>query len=146
MTEIVVALVGVALLTGLAVAVAWQERKPPPASSIVYGVEESIEFVMDHLNAETRSVLKTSDVRRMLEWSVHYLQDPSLRPSGNQPAVAGGLDAALYIQDRGVEAGVAYDGDLIVEVLGLQNEYLAALGAVGDVVDNGGDSDDAAIG
>lgn len=136
-TAVIVALVGVALLVALAVAVAWQERQHPSETAIVYGVEESIAFVTEHLSYEAAQVLKASDVRRMLEWSVHYLQEPGVRVRSDLPAVAGGVEAARFVQDRSVEAGVAYDGDLILEVLRLQNEYLASLGAIGDTVDHG---------
>jgi hypothetical protein len=50
------------------------------------------------------------------------------------PPIAGGLEAARYVQERSVEAGVAYDAALVLEVLELQNEFLGSLGAVGDTV------------
>jgi hypothetical protein len=142
MTAVIVALTGVVLLIVLAAAVAWQEHRQLPERSIVYGVEESIDFVRSRLSDEARTVLKAADVRRMLEWSVRYLQDPSARAEGDGPPVAGGVEAAGYVQERSIEAGIAYDGSLILEVLRLQNDYLASLGAVGDVVADGpGDSD-----
>lgn len=143
MTAVIVALAGAALLAGLAVAVAWQERNKPSERAIVYGVEESIEFVIDRLGPEAASVLGAADVRRMLEWSVRYLQDPAVRADPAAPAVAGGVEAARYVQDRSIEAGVAYDAPLILEVLELQNEFLGSLGAVGDEVIDAGSRDDA---
>lgn len=139
MTAVIVALVGVALLIALALAVVWQERSQLPDRAIVYGVEESIEYVRRMLSTEARSVLKAADVRRMLEWSVRYLQDPEVRARSDEPLVAGGVDAAVYVQDRSLEASFAYDGDLILEVLRLQNEYLASLGALGDPVEENDD-------
>ncbi len=143
MTAIIVALVGAALLLALALAMVWQQRSQLPDRAIVYGVEESIEYVRRTLNPDARSLLKAVDVRRMLEWSVRYLQDPEMRARSGEPLVAGGVDAAVYVQDRSLAAGFAYDGDLILEVLQLQNEYLASLGALGDPVeesdDRGGD-------
>lgn len=136
MIPVIVALVGVALLIALAVGVAWQETRPASDGPIVYGVEESISYVQEHLSAEAASVLRAADVRRMLEWSVRYLQDPAVRDDPDTPAVAGGSDAAKYVQDRCVEAGIAYDAALVVEVLGLQNDYLRSLGALGATVDD----------
>ena len=143
MTAVIVALVGVALLIALAVAVAWQEQRRPSETAIVYGVEESIAFVNDHLSHEAAQVLKTSDVRLMLEWSIQFLQDPEVRARSDVPLVAGGRDAARFVQDRSLEAGVAYDGELVMEVLRLQNDYLASLGAVGDTVADGNHRPDA---
>jgi hypothetical protein len=134
MTAVIVALVGVALLVALAVAVAWQERNRPAETSIVYGVEESIDFVYARLGEAPRSVLTRSDVRRMLEWSIRFLQDPATR-AGPRAPVAGGIEAARYVQERSLEAGFAYDADLVFEVLSAQNAYLASLGAVGGAVD-----------
>ena len=135
MTPLIVALAGVALLVVLAIGVAWQERRRPMEPGLVYDVEESIAFVHGRLGAAAASVLKPSDVRRMLEWSVRYLQDPAVRESPNAPAVAGGEDIARYVQERSIESGVAYDAELIFEVLDLQNRYLQSLGALGDHVD-----------
>lgn len=130
----IVPIAGIALLLALAAAVLWQERRRIPEGSIVYGVEDSILYVRQRLSDEARAALKSSDVRRILEWSVRYLQDPDVRAASENPPVAGGLEAAQYVQDRSFEAGFAYDGDLILEVLKAQNEYLAALGALGSPV------------
>jgi len=134
MTAVVVALVGLVLLISLAAAVAWQEKNATADRNIVYGVEESIEFVRRRLSDDARGKLKLPDVRRILEWSVRYLQDPEVRSGPGDTPVAGGIDAARYVQERSLEAGVAYDGDLIIEVLRLQNEFLASLGAVGEAI------------
>jgi hypothetical protein len=135
MTAVVVALVGLGLLILLAAAVAWQEKKATADRSIVYGVEESIEFVRLRLSDDVRGRLKLSDIRRILEWSVRYLQDPEVRAGADDPPVAGGVEAARYVQERSLAAGVAYDGDLIIEVLRLQNEFLVSLGAVGEAIE-----------
>lgn len=146
MTAVIVALAGVGLLVALAAAVAWQERRRPAEGAIVYGVEESIAFVRSRLSPEAASVLRPSDLRRMLEWSVRYLQDPSLRTGANETPVAGGITAARYVQDACLRAGFAYDADLVLEVLALQNEYLASLGAIADPVAGSAEIDDAASG
>ena len=148
MTAVIVALVGVALLIALTLAVAWQERTRLPERSIVYGVEDSIDYVRSRLSDEARSVLKAADVRKMLEWSIRYLQDPDVRAQADEPPVAGGVEVARYVQDRSLEgAGIAYDGELILEVLRLQNDYFAVLGAVGDpVADDDNDPDEIGTG
>ena len=102
------------------------------------------EYVRSGLSDDARTVLKEVDVRRILEWSIHYLQDPDVRAQTDEPRVAGGIEVTRYVQNRTREAaGIAYDGDLILEVLRLQNEYLAVLGAVGDAVADDHDDPDA---
>ena len=133
------ALFGLALLVAVAWGVAWQERRRTAERSIVYGVEDSIAFVRAGLSDDAAQRLKQSDLRRILEWSVLHLQEGARRPPGEPPRVAASLEAAQYVQDHAVAAGHAYDGDLIVEVLRLQGDYLDSLGAVGlEVPDEGG--------
>ena len=131
MTVIVVALVGVALVVAVAVGVAWQERQRSSTDSIIYGVEDSIGYVEERLSEDAGRVLRSSDVRRILERSIRYLQDPDVRRALDAPPVAGGHAAARYVQDGSLALGFAYRADVIYEVLEIQNEYLAALGAVG---------------
>lgn len=132
------------MLVALAAAVLWQERRRLPERSIVYSVEDSLLFVRQRLGEEARAELKTGDIRRILEWSVRYLQDPEIRAASSEPPVAGGVAAARYVQDRCLSAGFAYDGPLILEVLAAQSEYLAGLGALGEPVtgDDRVDADD----
>ena len=118
------------LLVAIALAFAWQEWQAAGEAATVYGVEDSIEYVMAHLRPETASRLKRSDVRRILEWEVRYLQDPAVR-FGGEPIVAGGLPAAGYAQETLARLGHAYDGPEIIEVLDLRADYLRSIGAIG---------------
>ncbi|GMQ86203.1 MAG: hypothetical protein BMS9Abin07_1776 [Acidimicrobiia bacterium] len=120
---VVLAVFGVGLLL--------QERRPNEVA-IVYGVEEALDFVWDGLGGATKDTIGRGDVRRILEWEMHYLQRPAHREG---EAVVGGLDAAAYAQEQSYAEGYAYEPEVIFAVLDLQAEYLAALGAVGDPVD-----------
>ncbi len=134
MPSVILALVMLGLLLGVAVAFWWQERRRMPEREVIYGVEDALGYVTDRLSDEARSALRPSDVRRILEWELRYLQDPGVR--GDDVAVVGGLEAAQYAQEQAMAQGYPYDGALIIEVLDLQAEYLAALGALGDPVDD----------
>ncbi len=134
MTVILVTVALAAILVGIGLAYAWQQASGDRAPGVVYGVEDALEYVYARLDDEARARLQRSDVRRILEWEVAYLQNPSLRGDAEEPAVVGGLNAARFTQERLVETGRPYDGSLILEVLELQAEYLAALGAIGDPV------------
>lgn len=98
----------------------------------IYGVEDSIEFVWEALG-EDRLGLKKSDVRRILEWEMHYLQQPHLW-EGDEKAVVGGDSSAAYVQEQALEAGHPYEPDQIFAVLEFQAAYLHAIGAIGDQV------------
>jgi hypothetical protein len=117
----------VAVLVVFGVGLLLQERRPSEVA-IVYSVEDAIDFVWDGLSDETRTSVGRSDVRRILEWEMHYLQRPDHREG---PAVVGGIDAAAYAQERSIAQGYGYEPPFIFEVLDLQAAYLAQLGAVG---------------
>jgi hypothetical protein len=135
MTAVIVAVVALVLLLSVGIGLLWQEHRRNPEKAVIYGEEDSIEFIMARLSNDAGTHLSRTDVRRILEWSVRYLQDPDLRTGLEAPPVAGGADAAEYIQARALDQGHSYDGAMIMEVLGLQTEYLLAIGAVGDPVD-----------
>lgn len=120
------ALVGVLVVFGIGLLL--QERRPSEIA-IIYSVEDAIEYVWGGLSADTRDTIGRGDVRRILEWEMHYLQRPDQREG---PAVVGGIDAAAYAQERAIEQGFGYEPAVIFEVLDLQAAYLAQLGAVGD--------------
>lgn len=102
-------------------------------SEAVYGVEDSIIFIWEGLG-EDKLGLKESDVRRILEWEMHYLQQPKLWEDDGPPIV-GGEAAARYTQERATEAGFSYEPEQIFGVMDLQAAYLVAIGAVGEVAD-----------
>ncbi len=129
---IVIALVLLALLLVIGAGFAWQERRRLPERARIYGVEDSIEFVMDGRSGPARDQLDRHDVRRILEWSVRYLQDPAVRTDPDAPVDFAGTEMGRYIQDQAIAQGHAYEGEAIREVLELQASYLAAIGAIGD--------------
>lgn len=122
-----------ALVLVFGVAVFWQESRRTQHAEAVYGVDDSIEFIWDGLT-EDKLGLKKSDVRRILEWEMHYLQQPNLWEEEGPPVV-GGEAAARYTQEQALEAGFSYEPEQIFGVLDLQAAYLDAIGAVGEVVD-----------
>jgi hypothetical protein len=128
----VFALVSFALLLAVGIAFWWQEQQRPHDREVIYGVEDALDFILPKLSPPTREHLSRTDVRRILEWELRYLQDPSLRDRPD--AVVGGFEAARYAQEQAMVQGHAYDGAAIIEVLDLQALYLSTLGAVGEPV------------
>lgn len=118
------------VFVAVAGAFAWQERRSEDQDVTIYSVEDSIAYVYAHLSDGVAQNLNRSDVRRILEWEVRYLQDPAVH--GEAPVVAGGLPSAEYAQSSLAALGHAYDGPEIIEVLDLRAEYLANIGAVGE--------------
>ena len=133
-----VAFVGllVAIFLALVAVLVWQEAKRrgntgPP----VYAVEDAVDFVAERLSG---TGLTKSDVKRVIEWEVFYLQGLAQKQRWRPvETVAGGDDAAVeFITRRIAEVhGVTYAQDDIRAVLRLEADYLVSIGAVGDPVD-----------
>jgi hypothetical protein len=130
--EIAVALGLLALLLAVGLGFAWQERRRLPEVARIYGVEDAVVYVTERLTGAPRGELHRHDVRRILEWSVRYLQDPRVRSDPSAPVDFAGLDMGRYVQEQAIAQGHAYEGESIRAVLVLQAEYLAAIGAIGD--------------
>ncbi|MDK1026558.1 MAG: hypothetical protein QGM46_07710 [Actinomycetota bacterium] len=121
------------LVFAFGIAMFWQESRRMQHPEAIYGVEDSIEFIWESLG-EDKLGLKKSDVRRILEWEMHYLQQPELWEQDGPPIV-GGEAAARFTQEKALEAGYPYEPAQIYGVMDLQAAYLEAIGAVGEVVD-----------
>lgn len=119
--------------------IVWQEAKRRPSyEPLEYVIEDAVKHVLAGLPAE--SSLRRADVRRVLEYEVFYLQGLAQQDRKNPvETVAGGHDASVDYIAAEIEAkhGVAYSPEDIEEVLRLEADYLAAIGAIGDPVDIG---------
>ncbi len=119
-----------AVVLAFGVAMFWQESKRMSSREAIYGVEDSIEFIWLSLG-DNRHGLSRDDIRRILEWEMHYLQQPDLWRDDGAPIV-GGRAAAAYAQEKSLEFGFSYEPEQIYAVLDLQAAYLEAIGAVGE--------------
>ncbi len=126
---------GVVMVVVLAFGIAmfWQESKRMRQNAAIYGVEDSIEWIWEGLG-EDKTGLNRGDVRRILEWEMHYLQQPDVWKADGVPIV-GGQASAAYAQERALSEGYRYEAEQIYAVLDLQASYLLAIGAVGEPVD-----------
>jgi hypothetical protein len=117
--------------------VVWQEAKRRPSyEPLEYVIDDAVRHVMAGLGEGYK--LTRGDVRRILEWEVFYLQGLAQKDRKNPvETVAGGHQASVEYIAAQIEArhGVAYSRDDIQEVLRLEADYLMAIGAVGDPVE-----------
>ena len=130
----------IALLAGLLLVIValmvWQEaRRRPTYEPLEYVVNDAVKHVAERLPEDTS--LRSSDIRRILEWEVYYLQGLAQEKRKNVvETVAGGHQASVeYIADQiHTKHGVSYPQEEIAEVLRLEADYLVAIGAVGEPV------------
>lgn len=130
----------VALLVGLLLVIValmlWQEAKRRPSyEPLEYVVNDAVKHIAERLPEDVD--LSNSDIRRIIEWEVFYLQGLAQdKRSTPVETVAGGHEASVgYIADQiHLKHGVSYSHDEIAEVLRLEADYLVAIGAVGEPV------------
>ena len=135
----------VALLLGVLLLIValmvWQEaRRRPSYEPLEYVVEDAVKHVQQGLSEHVQ--LSRADIRRILEWEVFYLQGLAQEDRSNPvETVAGGHQASVEYIAAEIEErhGVSYPLGDIEEVLRLEADYLAAIGAVGEPVDMGDD-------
>jgi len=123
----------VLVLVVFAVGMVFQERGRRVDDGVaVYGVDDAVVYVWEGLPEDIAGSIDQSDIRRILEWEMLYLQQPSKRDG---PAVVGSAEVAQFVQDRAFETGHPYEPGVIFAVLDLEADYLRAIGAVGGPVD-----------
>lgn len=130
-------LVGV-LLVIMALMVWQQARGQPSYQPLEYVVEDAVKHIQAGLSDDSQ--LGRSDIRRILEWEVFYLQGLAQEDRKNPvETVAGGHQASVeYIASEIEERhGVSYAHEDIEDVLRLEADYLMAIGAVGEPVETG---------
>lgn len=114
----------------------WQEaRRRPSYEPLEYVVNDAIKHIAERLPEDMD--LSNTDIRRMLEWEVYYLQGLAQDDRKNPvETVAGGHELSVeYIADQiRTNHDVSYSQEEIAEVLRLEADYLVAIGAVGDPV------------
>ncbi|HEY5649958.1 MAG TPA: hypothetical protein VIW46_00810 [Acidimicrobiia bacterium] len=123
----------VAVFLLIVAALVWQEAKSRTYDEgPVYVIEDAVDFVMGRLGAGSQ--LARSDVLRILEWEIYYLQGLAQDNRHNPvETVAGGDTAAVgYITAQIAEKNnVTYDSGDVAAVLAVEADYLASIGAVG---------------
>jgi hypothetical protein len=130
----------IALLIGVLLVIValmvWQEaRRRPLYEPLEYVVNDAVKHIAERLPGDVG--LRNSDIRRILEWEVFYLQGLAQDDRRNPvETVAGGHALSVeYIADQiHTKHGVSYSHAQIEEVLRLEADYLVAIGAVGDPV------------
>lgn len=124
-----------ALFLFIVAALMWQEAKSRTFDEgPVYVIEDAASFIIERLDPSIRDHLRRSDVVRILEWEIYYLQGLAQdRRSTPVETVAGGIDEAVAYITREIaqQNKVTYDSVDVAAVLAAEAEYLASIGAVG---------------
>jgi hypothetical protein len=121
-----------ALLLIAVAAMVWQEARRRAASgSPTYVLDEAARFVHARLPEPAAARLAVGDVERILEWGLEHGAVVSRTGS----AVLGSGDAMDHVMERAAAGGYDYDPMDVAAVMVNESRYLAAIGAVGDPVE-----------
>lgn len=131
MASVFLALSLLLLLILVGLAFYWQGSIRVPGSAIAYGVEDSIKYITPRLSPETDQQIGAKSVRRILEWEMKFMND-SLQD--DHDVVLGGDAAISYVIDQTARQGFDYSPAIVGEVLQLQAEYMASIGAIAQPV------------
>lgn len=131
------------LLVILALMVWQQARVNPTYQPLEYVVEHAISHISGRLPPESK--LSRADIRRILEYEIHYMQRLAQENRRNPiEAVAGGHDESIRWISSEIQSrhDVTYSFEDIATVLALEADYLMAIGAVGDPVETQGEEEE----
>jgi hypothetical protein len=133
-TNLALGAILLAVLLATVAVMLWQEARNPGRGERVYGVGDSVDFIWQRLDSDTRARLLRSGVQRIIEWEIFYLQGLAQDDRRHQvDIVAGGYPPAVeFIIDRiAARHKVAYAERDVSSVLHHEAAYLEAIGAVG---------------
>lgn len=130
----------VLVLIVVALLMAWQEAGAPERfEGTVYVISDAVDHVWAEMDESLRGRVRRSDVLRILEYEIFYLQGLAQDDRKNPvETVAGGTEASVsFIASEIAERhGAIYAQEDIRTVLSLEAGYLAEIGAVGGTVED----------
>ncbi len=125
----------VALLFIILAAFVWQgARRSVITDQAEYLIHEAADFVHDRLSDRALANLGPEDVRRVIEWNLHYTQVIGPRQLGHPPVIGSG-EGIEYVMDRARAAGLTVESLDIAEIMAIETDYLLEIGAVGAPVE-----------
>lgn len=129
----------VIVLAALAAAALMEARsRRAAAAHPVYVINDAVSFTLDALDPAVLERVGPAGVRRIIEWSTHYLQGlavPARRRKGLVVVAGGEGNAVEYICRELARTGREYPPADIAAVLAGEAGYLAAIGALGERAD-----------
>lgn len=135
---VLVVLLLVLVLAALAAAALMEARSRRASAHPVYVINDAVSFTLEDLDPEVRKRIGQAGVRRIIEWSTHYLQGlavPARRRRGLLVVAGGEGNAIDYIHRELSRRGRDYSPADIAAVLAGEAGYLADIGALGEQAD-----------
>jgi len=124
----------VALLLVILAGFVWQGARGSVAGEQAeYLISEAAGFVYERLSDRALAGVGPEEVRRILEWNLHFTQVVGPRDLGRPPVIGSG-DGMEYVMERARAVGISVEPLDIAEVMTVEIDYLLEIGAVGPPV------------
>lgn len=122
----------------IAAMVVYQEAKRRPSyDPLEYVIDDAVKHISERLKADGNTNLSRSDILRIIEWEIFYMQGLA-QDDRNNPVetVAGGHDASVQfiVEEIRDKHGVTHSPEDVADVLRYEADYLVQIGAVGEPV------------
>jgi hypothetical protein len=112
----------------------------PPRS--VFVLDEAVQYIAERLPADTTAVVSYDEVGKVVAWHLDYLEqkgvagatDDELESLPAGPVVTDDDESVAYVIGRANDDGLALDDLHVFQILEAEQDYLRAIGAVGDEV------------
>ena len=131
------ALLLVLVLLAVAVVALVEARGRQANERPIYVINDAVDSTMETLDREVLDRIRPAGVRRIIEWSTHYLQGlavPARLRKGLRVVAGGEGNAIEYIEGELARRGHEYSQADIAAVLAGEAGYLAEIGALGEQV------------
>ena len=128
----------VGLLLVIVAMVVYQEAKRRPSyDPLEYVIDDAVKHVSEKLQADGKTGLSRSDILRIIEWEIFYMQGLAQDDRSNPvETVAGGHEASVefIVAEIREKHGVTHSPEDVADVLRYEADYLVQIGAVGEPV------------
>lgn len=125
------------LMLAVAVVALIEARGRQAVEPPVYVVNDAVDFALASLDPDVLDRVGMVGVRRIIEWSTHYLQGlavPARQRKGLLVVAGGEGNVIEYIHRELTRRGYEYSPSDIAAVLAGEAGYLAGIGALGERV------------
>ncbi len=133
-------LVLLTILGALAITALIEGRADASSRRPVYVINDACDHIVDNLDEQVLHRIGRSGIRRVIEWSTHYLQGlavPARQRTGLRVIAGGDPGSIEYVRTQLARRGYDYSSSDIAAVLAGEADYLAGIGALGEQVKEG---------
>ena len=141
------AVVGVVLAIAAALVFREAARLSEDPPDAVFDPDDALGWVVQHLDDLVAATLTEGDVKRIIGFQMEYFRQCGVSHNGTReplgvPALLSPEETVSFILERCADTGEAYIPEQVEAVMDCQLHYLRYIGAIGQAVDDTGETAD----